>query len=83
MKRRILLLLVLAMLPQACLPDGKPVPHVRVDLVPEVSTVLPGSSFAVLLRQDIDEGWHTYWRNPGDSGAPPSITWQTPPGVSV
>ncbi len=22
-----------------------------------------------------DEGWHVYWRNPGDTGLPPEITW--------
>ena len=83
MKTRILLHLVALMLPEVCLPFNQTSPHVRVDLVPEVSTVLPGNRFSVLLRQDIDEGWHTYWRNPGDSGAPPTITWQTPLGVSV
>ena len=83
MKKQIMLLLFLTTLAQVCLPDGRHPPHVRVDLVPEVSSVLPGSSFSVLLRQQIDEGWHTYWRNPGDSGAAPAMTWQTPAGVSV
>ena len=23
----------------------------------------------------MDEGWKTYWRNPGDSGVPPSFDW--------
>jgi DsbC/DsbD-like thiol-disulfide interchange protein len=23
----------------------------------------------------LDEGWKTYWRNPGDSGVPPSFDW--------
>jgi thiol:disulfide interchange protein DsbD len=34
----------------------------------------------VALRQKIDKGWHTYWRNPGDSGEATKIAWTLPPG---
>nr|WP_266003691.1 thioredoxin family protein [Paucibacter sp. PLA-PC-4] len=27
--------------------------------------------------------WHTYWRNPGDSGLPTRMDWQLPAGVTV
>lgn len=27
------------------------------------------------LKLDMDPGWHTYWKNPGDSGGPFSIMW--------
>jgi thiol:disulfide interchange protein len=27
--------------------------------------------------------WHTYWKNPGDSGLPTTLTWQLPPGVAA
>jgi len=46
-------------------------------------SVTPGDRFRVLFAQDIDARWHTYWRNPGDSGDPPSIRWQAPEGVEV
>ena len=26
---------------------------------------------------ELDEGWKTYWRMPGDSGVPPEFTWKT------
>lgn len=29
---------------------------------------------AVSLR--ISEGWHIYWKNPGDAGAPPEFSWK-------
>ncbi len=29
---------------------------------------------AVLI--DLDPGWHTYWRNPGDTGLPSRLDWQ-------
>ena len=28
-------------------------------------------------------GWHTYWRNPGESGEPTAITWTLPPGFTA
>ena len=31
----------------------------------------------------MDKGWHTYWRNPGDSGGPIEIDWDLPKGFSV
>ena len=36
----------------------------------------PGKS-ALLAGVEVrmDEGWKTYWRNPGDSGVPPSFDW--------
>ena len=63
--------------------SANPEPHVRVNLVSAVTSVAPGDSFRVIFRQEIDEGWHTYWTNPGDSGAPPDIEWLTSTGVSV
>jgi thiol:disulfide interchange protein len=27
--------------------------------------------------------WHTYWKNPGDSGLPTTLTWQLPDGMSA
>ena len=31
----------------------------------------------------MDEGWHTYWENPGDSGGPIEINWDLPDGFAV
>ena len=28
----------------------------------------------------LQDGWKTYWRNPGDSGLPTEIAWKLPPG---
>lgn len=28
-------------------------------------------------------GWHTYWKNPGDSGAAPYFSWTVPDGVTI
>jgi thiol:disulfide interchange protein DsbD len=47
------------------------------------AAVAPGETFTIVLRETIREGWHTYWRNPGDSGEPTQLTWTTPAGWSV
>lgn len=57
--------------------------HVRVRLVSEASTVTPGRPFWAGLLQTLDDGWHTYWRNPGDSGAAARIDWRLPAGWTV
>ncbi len=57
--------------------------NVKARLVSEVGSVAPGQSFWVALEFDIREGWHTYWRNPGDSGLPTRLTWTLPRGFSA
>jgi thiol:disulfide interchange protein DsbD len=31
----------------------------------------------------MDAGWHSYWRNPGDSGIPTSLEWDLPDGLEA
>jgi DsbC/DsbD-like thiol-disulfide interchange protein len=53
--------------------------HVAVSLIAETRSIVPGRSFRVALRQQIEAGWHTYWLNPGDAGLPTTIDWSLPP----
>jgi len=57
--------------------------HVTARLIPETAGVRPGGTLWVMLHLKIKEGWHTYWRNPGDSGEPPHIRWTLPDGVEA
>src|SRR5260370_27514587 len=57
--------------------------NVKARLVSEVTAIGPGQSFWVALELDIRDGWHTYWRNPGDSGQATSLAWQLPPGFTA
>ena len=52
-------------------------------LVSARDTVAPGERFHVALVQRIAPGWHTYWRNPGDSGEPTRLDWTLPDGVAA
>lgn len=56
---------------------------VRVRLIPESHAVARGSATWLAVEFTPSPGWHIYWRNPGDSGAPPRIAWSLPQGVSV
>lgn len=33
-------------------------------------------SLSLGLEMQLSEGWHTYWRTPGDAGLPPTLNWQ-------
>jgi thiol:disulfide interchange protein DsbD len=57
--------------------------NVKAHLVSEASSIAPGQSFWVALEFNIRDGWHTYWRNPGDSGQATTLKWQLPPGFTA
>jgi thiol:disulfide interchange protein DsbD len=57
--------------------------NVKARLVSEVNAIGPGQVFWVALELEIRDGWHTYWRNPGDSGQATSLAWQLPPGFTA
>ena len=57
--------------------------NVRAHLVSEVSSIAPAQSFWVALEFDIRDGWHTYWRNPGDSGQATTLKWLLPAGFTA
>ena len=52
--------------------------RIAAELVPMSQWAAPGSTAIVAVRQAIEPGWHTYWRNPGDSGGPTTLTWTLP-----
>lgn len=54
----------------------------EASLVAERRTVHAGQPFNIALRLRPAPGWHTYWRNPGDSGMATTIDWQLPPGFA-
>ena len=54
--------------------------HVEAQLMAERQSAQPGKPAAVGLRLRMAEHWHTYWKNPGDSGLPTKIEWILPEG---
>jgi thiol:disulfide interchange protein/DsbC/DsbD-like thiol-disulfide interchange protein len=57
--------------------------NVKARLISETDSIAPGQSIWVALEFDIREGWHTYWRNPGDSGQATKLVWTLPAGLTA
>lgn len=64
--------------PAAAQIDRAPKVHAR--LIAEAGEIAPGGTVAVALEEIIRPGWHTYWINPGDAGAPSALAWTLPAG---
>jgi thiol:disulfide interchange protein DsbD len=64
-------------------PGPREAANLTAELVAMNRWATPGSTAVVALRQQIAPGWHTYWRNPGDSGGPTSLNWTLPSGVTA
>jgi DsbC/DsbD-like thiol-disulfide interchange protein len=78
--KNFLFLLGLAIATPALAQGIDELPKVHAKLVAEDLAVPPGGSITVALEEDIREGWHTYWVNPGDAGAASEIKWTLPQG---
>jgi len=67
--------------------DGGPGPvkaqHLTAELVSLAPSIAPGGTLQVGLVLTLEEKWHVYWINAGDSGEPPKITWTLPPGITA
>lgn len=58
-------------------------PHTAVSLVTEADSFVPGKPLTFALTLTPIKGWHTYWKNPGDSGAETALSWKLPPGFTA
>ena len=54
--------------------------HVEAELIAERAGAQIGKPVWVGLKLRMAEHWHTYWKNPGDSGLPTRIQWVLPEG---
>ena len=76
-------LVLTSTLAQAAESNVQQSPRATVSLVSEYAAVSPGQELRIGLRQRLAPHWHTYWKNPGDAGSPPSISFDAPAGVTV
>ena len=59
-------------------------PQVRAELVAQAPEgVAPGRPLQLGLLLTHTKDWHTYWKNPGDSGLPTQLEWQLPAGLDA
>lgn len=52
-------------------------------LVAESQTPAPGTRTTLAVVMEPQGEWHGYWKQPGDVGLPPNLSWRLPAGVSV
>jgi thiol:disulfide interchange protein len=55
--------------------------HLRSRLVTASEAAVPGETLKLGLLLEHDSGWHTYWKNPGDSGLPTRMEFALPEGL--
>jgi DsbC/DsbD-like thiol-disulfide interchange protein len=75
---RLLLLAILCLVPlhPALAEEPSPWSEAKggaIRLIPGAAATAEGRGAGLEIR--LDQGWKTYWRNPGDSGVPPTFDW--------
>jgi DsbC/DsbD-like thiol-disulfide interchange protein len=70
---------------QADVPPRPDAPEslVHARLVAESTSLQRHRSGWLAIQLTMKPGWHTYWRNPGDSGLATSIKWRLPRSVTI
>jgi thiol:disulfide interchange protein len=57
--------------------------HLTISLLVPPGQLAPGENFTAGLDFRMEEGWHVYWINAGDSGEPPAVKWTLPAAVTA
>ena len=57
--------------------------YAKVELITQFDRVSPGQELYLGVRVTLDEDWHIYWKNPGDTGLPTQVDWVLPSEFSV
>lgn len=88
MRPRILITLLSFLLVYSCVLHAQLHPqtkshHTKISLLASVKHIQPGIPFTVGVLMKMDEGWHTYWKNPGEAGLPTDIKWSLPDGFTA
>ena len=81
----LLLGLVLGLPPAARAAESAPMAsaHTTATLVSDSDAYAPGQTRRLGLRLRLAPGWHSYWSNPGDAGAPPTLALDLPLGAKA
>jgi thiol:disulfide interchange protein DsbD len=80
----LLAVLLVAGVPGFAVSNAADVEHLHVQLVvPDPAIGVRGQPTNAGLYFKLEQGWHVYWKNAGDSGEPPHIKWTLPQGISA
>lgn len=53
---------------------------VKAELFVDAAEIRPGEAFTAFVKLTVADGWHIYWKNPGDSGQATRVNWVLPEG---
>ncbi len=81
-------ILILAAIAYASPARGEPVAQAKTEYVDsalyaERAGLIPGETTWFALSQDVRDGWHVFWVNPGDAGLPLMLDWSLPDGFEA
>jgi thiol:disulfide interchange protein DsbD len=57
--------------------------HTVVELIADRQADASTKEMWMGLRFELEQGWHVYWRNPGDSGGPATVLWHPVYGATT
>ena len=57
--------------------------HAEISLIKFKQSELTNNKNLIGIRMDMQKNWHTYWKNPGDSGGPIKVIWKTTENISI
>lgn len=57
--------------------------HLQLQLVAQEGGYQPGENLSLAIRAVPEDGWHIYWKYPGDSGSTIKIDWSSSFGGTV
>jgi DsbC/DsbD-like thiol-disulfide interchange protein len=57
--------------------------HADVSLIKFSNNGSQTNEIFVGIKMDMQKNWHTYWKNPGDSGGPIEVSWTLPDGMTI
>ena len=56
--------------------------HANVSLV-KINEQSISENNLIGIKMDMQKNWHTYWKNPGDSGGPIKVQWKTSDNIEI
>jgi len=56
--------------------------HANVSLV-KINDQSISENNLIGIKMDMQKNWHTYWKNPGDSGGPIKVQWKTSDNIEI
>ncbi len=80
---KLLLFLCLLLFPPLASAESVSAGAVAAQVIAENTWIRPGTPLMIAVHFRMDPGWHIYWKNPGDTGLPTTVSWELPKGFTA